>query len=223
MNNRGLLIAAEFVHPVEKDRWKHYKLTQNSVSFSCQSKQVSRCCIDFAHELICQILINQSVKIGRRAWPTRDHSEKSQKQLSSLPVLAAELNFRVRGLFEIKILIVRHINTPYFIWIKKNELEAAIILKLVTCQRITSRNNRTRWVNTWARDTVRWYWSADTLFWQLSIDHNIDVQYVCNISFPVLPNRALVSPWCGRTDGRCTVTWLPNFLGWVDLLSYGLR
>ena len=28
-----------------------------------------------------------------------------------------------------------------------------------------------------------------------------------------------------RTDGqslvRCTVTWLPNFLGWVDLLSYG--
>ena len=23
-----------------------------------------------------------------------------------------------------------------------------------------------------------------------------------------------------RTDGRCTVTWLPNFLGWVDLLSY---
>ena len=37
-------------------------------------------------------------------------------------------------------------------------------------------------------DMVRWYWSADTLFWQLSIDHNIDVQYVCNISFPVLPN-----------------------------------
>ena len=29
---------------------------------------------------------------------------------------------------------------------------------------------------TWARDTVRWYWSADTLFWQLSIDDNIDVQ-----------------------------------------------
>ena len=23
---------------------------------------------------------------------------------------------------------------------------------------------------------------------QLSIDHNIDVQYVCNISLPVLPN-----------------------------------
>ena len=28
-----------------------------------------------------------------------------------------------------------------------------------------------------------------------------------------------------RTDGRsfvrCTVTWLPNFLGWIDYLSYG--
>ena len=32
-------------------------------------------------------------------------------------------------------------------------------------------------------------------------------------------NFALVCLWCGRTvsraDGRCTVTWLPNFLGWV--------
>ena len=34
------------------------------------------------------ILTNQSMKIGRRAWPTRDHGEKSQKQLSSLPVIA---------------------------------------------------------------------------------------------------------------------------------------
>ena len=31
--------------------------------------------------------------------------------------------------------------------------------------------------------------SSDTSrFWQLSIDHNIDVQNVCIISFPVLPN-----------------------------------
>ena len=46
---------------------KHHKLTQNSVSFSCQSKQDSRCCINFPHELTCQILTNQSIKIGRRA------------------------------------------------------------------------------------------------------------------------------------------------------------
>ncbi len=28
--------------------------------------------------------------------------------------------------------------------------------------------------NTWARDMVMYYWAAGTLFWQLSIDHNID-------------------------------------------------
>ena len=32
------------------------------------------------------------------------------------------------------------------------------------------------------------YYSADTLFRQLSIDHNVDVQNVCIISFPELPN-----------------------------------
>ena len=31
---------------------------------------------------------------------------------------------------------------------------------------------------TWARDMVTWYWSADTLFWQVSVDHNVDVQQV---------------------------------------------
>ena len=25
----------------------------------------------------------------------------------------------------------------------------------------------------------------------------------------------------GRSVGRCTVTWLPNFLGWIDLHNYG--
>ena len=39
----------------------------------------------------------------------------------------------------------------------------------------TSKSTRSRRVDTWARDTARWYWSADNLFWQLSIDHNIDV------------------------------------------------
>ena len=76
INNRRLLIAAEFhfVHTVEKDSDKHRKFTQNSVSFSCQSKQDSRCCNYFPHELTCQILTN--------------HGEQSQKQLSCLPVIA---------------------------------------------------------------------------------------------------------------------------------------
>ena len=38
-------------------------------------------------------------------------------------------------------------------------------------------------------------------------------------------NCALVCLRCGRTVGRllrrCTVTWFPDFLGWVDSLSYG--
>ena len=33
---------------------------------------------------------------------------------------------------------------------------------------------------TWARDMATWYWSADTLFWQVSIDHNMDVQHQRN-------------------------------------------
>ena len=56
----------------------------------------------------------------------------------------------------------------YFIWIlKKIKLEPGIIWKLVTCHRITSKNTWLRWVDTWARETLKWYWSADTLFWQL--------------------------------------------------------
>ena len=102
------------------------KLTQNSVSFSCQSKQLSRCCMNFLHELTCQILTNQSTKIGRRAWPTRDHGKVFPPVfLKSWP------NFRVRGEFEIKILTVRghsDKNTTHFIWIiGKNRLEPTII------------------------------------------------------------------------------------------------
>ena len=29
----------------------------------------------------------------------------------------------------------------------------------------------------WVLNTVILQWSADTMFWQLSIEHNIDVQY----------------------------------------------
>ena len=92
-------------------------LTQNSISFSCQSKQLSRCCINFPHELTCHILTNQSTEIARRAWPTRDHGKKR----SSPPLFLKKwLNFCVRGQFEIKILTVQghsDINTTYFIWI----------------------------------------------------------------------------------------------------------
>ena len=56
------------------------------------------------------------------------------------PACNSWLNFLARGQFEIKILIVRHINRTYFIWIfKKIKLEPAIIWKPVPCQRITSK------------------------------------------------------------------------------------
>ena len=131
------------------------------------------------------------------AWTWREKSKATV-----FPACSSWLNFRVRGQFEIKILIVRHINTTYFIWIKKIKLEPAIIWKLVTCQRITSKNTWPRWVDTWARDTVRWYWSADTLFWQLSIDHNIDVQYQFSCA-PKLARKCEIEHWlpCGA-DGR---------------------
>ena len=70
-----------------------------------------------------------------------------------------------------------HIDTTYFICIiLKNKLEPAIIRKLSNLSADNFKNTRPGWVDTWARDKVRWYWSADALFWQLSIDHNIDVQ-----------------------------------------------
>ena len=67
MNYRTILIAAvfHFVHQVEKDSLKHHKMTQNSVSSSHRG-QVNRRCINFPHELTCQILTNQNIKIGRR-------------------------------------------------------------------------------------------------------------------------------------------------------------
>ena len=125
---------------------------KNSVSFSCQSKQVSRCCINFPHELTCQILTIQGINIGRGAWPTRDYGEKSEKHLFSLLaflitgwIFASEVSLTSNC----KIVLVHgDINTTYFIWILKNKLEPTIIWKLVTCQQIPSKKTRPGWVNT---------------------------------------------------------------------------
>ena len=55
------------------------------------------------------------------------------------------------------------------------------------------------------------------------------VQQWCAVSFlwaPKLARKCESKHWLpcgadGRSGARCTVTWLPNFLGWIDLLSYG--
>ena len=54
-----------------------------TLSASAICKQVSRCCINFLLELTCQIMTNQSIEIGLRAWPTRDYGEKSQKHVKA--------------------------------------------------------------------------------------------------------------------------------------------
>ena len=86
--------------------------------------------------------------------------------------------------------------------LKKSKCEPAIIWKRINCQRITSINTRPWWVDTWGRDKVRWYWSADTLFWQLSINDNIDVQSASSRA-PKVARKWESKHWyaCGA-DGR---------------------
>ena len=69
-----------------------------------------------------------------------------------------------------------------------------------------TKNTRFRWFHTWARDTVRWYSSAETLLRQLSTDHNIDVQSVFSWA-PKLARKCKRKHWyiCGggrRSVGR---------------------
>ena len=68
-------------------------------------------------------------------WPWWEKSKATV-----FPACNSWLNFRIWGQFEIKILIVRHINNNIFhMNLKKIKLEPAITWKLVTCQRITSK------------------------------------------------------------------------------------
>ena len=53
---------------------------------------------------------------------------------------------------------------------------------------------------------VRWYWSADALFWQLPIDHNIDVQLVFSWAPKLAKSvRVNIGSPVVRTDGRSAV------------------
>ena len=62
-----------------------------------------------------------------------------------------------------------------------------------------------------------WYRSADTLFWQLTIDHNIYVQYQVAGSHTTELERLTFYNGCPvvQADGR-TVTWLLVFRGWIS-------
>ena len=95
------------------------------------------------------------------------------------------------------------------------------------------KSTRPRWVDTWARGTVRWYWSADILFWQLSIDHNIDVQLVFSWA-PKLARKCESKHWfpcCadGRSAYGHVITKfspmgrLPHFLSYGAPSTHALR
>ena len=116
--HRTILLAALFhlVHRVEKTV-KNITRWHKTLSASAISKQVSRRCINFLHELTFQILTSQSIKIGRREWSTRDYCEKSQKRLPSQHVKAGWIFASEKS--KIKILKVRFMNTTCFICISK--------------------------------------------------------------------------------------------------------
>ena len=72
--------------------------------------------------------------------------------------------------------------------LEKIELEPVITLKLVTCQRIASK----KYLTSTGRHLSPRYGQvilvSGSSVLTAVIDQNIDVQYVCIISFPVLPN-----------------------------------
>jgi len=78
----------------------------------------------------------------------------------------------------------------------------------------------------WARDMVKWYWSADTFFWQLSINHNMDVQYQ-SYTHDNCATLLFFKEWglaYGRTSSHVTtkifeIDRLPNFLRYGAPLS----
>ena len=93
-------------------------------------------------------------------------------------------------------------------------------------------------VDTWA--SIMWYWSAHNLFWQLSIDHNMDVQVAGQSRTQCPTDQKAIRLWAQdclpattlerfciscpvvQMDGR-VVAW-PKLLGWITkyiIASYG--
>ena len=203
--------------------------TQSSVSFSYQKTgfQMLRKFSAWTHlSNFDQSQHKNWTKSVTNAWPWWEKSKTN-----AFPAYKRRLNSRVRGQFEIKILIVRFMNTSYFKSIfKKIELEPAIIRKVVTCQQTISKEHS----HSVGRYLSPRYLSGDTglrihcfdscqliTTWTVTWVHNIRLQA------PKLARKSEIKHWyscgakCGRSGGGCTVTWLPDFLGWIDFLSYG--
>ena len=92
-------------------------------------------------------------------------------------------------------------------------------------------NTSPRWFDTWARDMFMGYWSVAIVFWQLSIDHIVNVLYKrCGLAktrlrHPSLPFDSLPYPTHTirrrvRTYAR-SVTWQPNEKRFTIFHEYG--
>ena len=136
----------------------------------------------------------------------------------------SRLNFRVRDQFEINILKERLMKQHLFhMHFKKIELEPAIIWKVATCQRISSKyysNSEGRYMSPRYGQTI--LVSRNSCFDSCQLIKTW--MYNIMMQAPKLARKCEIkhSYACVRTDGRsggrCTVTWLPNFLGWIDFL-----
>ena len=112
----------------------------------------------------------------------------------------------------------------------KNETWACDHLKtrLETCQRITSKrysSSMGRHLSPRFGQVILVSGYSTAVNWS---QHwcTICVQYQSSCATK-LARKCEIEHWfsCGADGragcGRCTVTWLPNFLGWVDLLTHG--
>ena len=117
---------------------------------------------------------------------------------------------------------------------KKIKLKPAIIWKLVTCQRITLK----RYSSSMGRHLSPQYGqvkivSAYPVLTAVNWSQHwcaICVKYQFSCA-PKLAGKCEIGHWLpcgadgrasGRAGGWCAVTWLPKFLGWVDLLTHGV-
>ena len=103
-----------------------------------------------------------------------------------------------------------HKHNIYISCALKNWTWACDHWKLVTCQWTTSKTTPTGWVDSWSGDPGYCFDSCQ-----------LTTTCMCNIRLQAskLARNWKISLWCGRTSGRGTdgrtVTWLPNFLGWI--------
>ena len=101
------------------------------------------------------------------------------------------------------------------------------VVKQLTGQQTASKYiTSPRWVDIWAHNMVMWYWSVAILFWHLSIDHIVNVQYKrcgfakTRLRHPSLPFDSL--PYPTRTIWRRVRTLGQTERGWPYSMSMGL-